>query len=132
MKEYQSQEAVKEYFDKFHKPMTTQQSTVEERLQSIAIDMWANINESLQKHGVKYKGDGIGTAYGGWTAMNEIFIPRVKELLQLAEQKAREEEMERIKSKLVEYKDKGFEFETAIYSACVPDIKDLSPTKDLC
>ncbi len=52
-----------------------------ESINSICVDAWANINDSLQKDGAKFKGDGIGTAYGGWTALCEIVIPRVKSLL---------------------------------------------------
>jgi len=53
----------------------------DEKLHAIATDCWANINDSLQKHGAKFKGDGIGTAYGGWVALNQILIPRVSFLL---------------------------------------------------
>lgn len=40
--------------------------------------------------------------------------------------RAVEKERERIKKNLIEYKEKGFEFETAIYSACVPELSDIT------
>ena len=54
---------------------------MEKEIHKIATDCWANINNSLQKDGVRFKGDGIGTAYGGWVALQEILYPRVKSLL---------------------------------------------------
>lgn len=76
--------------------------TWEESLNLIAVDVWANIHDSLKKDGTKFKGDGIGTAYGAWVALNEIFIPRTKDLLTSATIKAKEEERERITKKIIE------------------------------
>jgi hypothetical protein len=70
---------------------TPTQESWEEKLHMICIDAWANINDTLQKHGVKYKGDGIGTAYGGWTALCNVVEPRVKALLAQAIETARQE-----------------------------------------
>lgn len=70
-----------------HKPCEIQadkpspESKREREIYSIVIDCWANINNSLQRDGVKFKGDGIGTAYGGWVALKEILYPRIKNLL---------------------------------------------------
>jgi len=60
-------------------PSTVQQG-FEDEIHMICVDAWASINDSLQKDGVKYKGDGIGTAYGGWTALCSVVEPRVKAL----------------------------------------------------
>lgn len=59
----------------------------EKELKSICIDIWAKVNDSLQKHGVKYKGDGIGTAYGGYVAVQEIVFPRIEALLRSEKEK---------------------------------------------
>ena len=69
----------------------------DEKLHAIATDCWANISVSLQKHGAKFKGDGIGTAYGGWVALNQILIPRVSFLLSESIQQALAEDRERVR-----------------------------------
>lgn len=70
------------------KPKPNKTGEWEKELHSIATDIWANINETLQKRGVKYTGNGIGDAYAGWVALGEIFYSRTKNLLFRQIQKA--------------------------------------------
>jgi len=68
----------------------------DEKLHIIARNCWANINISLQKHGAKFKGNGMETAYAGWVALNEILLPRVSFLLSTSIQQAVAEERDLI------------------------------------
>jgi len=61
------------------------------KLHLISVDTWANINNSLQRDGVKFKGDGIGTAYGGWLALCKTIEPGVLKLFSQALNKKDEE-----------------------------------------
>jgi hypothetical protein len=47
-------------------------------LDSIQRDIWARINECLQRDGVKY---GIGAAYGAGSSIKDTLHPRVQKLL---------------------------------------------------
>ena len=76
----------------------------DEKLHAIATDCWANINDSLQKSGAKFKGDGIGTAYGGWVALNQILIPRVSFLLAESIHQAIAEERDRMRGEIEKVK----------------------------